>query len=507
MPVIPREIKIDTLLSLVSTPMIALEIPSLKIISFNEEACDLSGYPQSQVQRLSLTHLFSKKTMNLIEALTEMELIGPVKFTDQETSLSRKSGRKCPVHIFARRLKLDDKNVLVLNVVDQSDERRRAAERKKLIEESARVSKLADLGQLAAGMAHELNNPLAIITGYIEEIETDLRSDNPNLETIRENFEPLKRACERMGKVVSGMLSKVRNDPQKLLPISLDQSVMEVLSFYNQIFKSQNIEVELHIEHLLRNPVKCDPLQIDQILTNIVSNACNALENVKKPKIKIYSDLSDDSVSLSVHNNGEPIPPEIQKKLFTPFFTTKAVGEGTGLGLYMSYQFMKGHNGNLICKSHPDRGTSFTLVFPRQKLSKSELHQISIPKALVIDDESHFRKLITKRLERSGFDTKSSRSISEAKASLDKEGPFDILFVDYNLNGEKGTDLEEKTFPVDSIPFVVLMSGNSNTALLASLRDQYKFDAFLCKPFTELELQDVLRKAQCKALEMLRKVG
>ncbi|HAG90397.1 MAG TPA: hypothetical protein DCL41_00910 [Bdellovibrionales bacterium] len=489
-----QKFPLETLMSLVSTPLLVFEVPSLKLLASNDAASELSGYSPSDFGKLSVNKIFDESSQTQIEAIAEIVSSGPTKIFERESSIRRKSGRKCPVSVHAQSLAIDGKSYLFLNLIDLSEERKQQEERNKLLLESARISKLADLGRLTAGMAHELNNPLAIMAGFLEEMRFQVEDNRFTQESLLSNLDPIDRACNRMAKIVSGMLSKVRNEPQKRSEMPLRKIVEDVTLFFERVFKAHGIKPSIE---LIDGVVNCNPSQVDQILTNIISNACNALEDVKNPELKVKISKKGPNIELSVWNNGPAIPMDVQEKLFTPFFTTKAVGEGTGLGLYMSYQFMKAHGGDLSFKSEDGYGTAFNLKFPLVKSSRIAKSQEGAPTALVLDDEGLFRKLLDKKLKRFGVASTQARDLKSAVFELENH-PFDFVFVDYNLSHQKGTELISMLTGAKPTPKLILVSGQMENSELKKLALDNGFDGHLTKPFTTEDLSQILNISQVK---------
>lgn len=357
---------LETFLHLVSSPLLICDGKGEKILMCNESSCEIFGYGSEELKGVKRTQLFDSSSSKIIQAAIEILETKSSQIAEKNLHLVRKSGRKCPIRLFLQSFEIEGTYYLAMNLFDLTEEKKNALEKQKLIRESARVAKLADIGQLAAGMAHELNNPLAIMSGYLDEIETLLEKDSYDRDELFQYFQSANKASKRIRKIVSGMLSHVRSESQELKPTSLKKLVEEVFVFLDKMLSSQAIQTKIDVEDVIIN---CNQLHIDQIITNIVSNACNALFDVSDPTIKVSSEVTKNEIILKIWNNGESIPDDIKEKLFTPFFTTKGVGKGTGLGLYMSYQFMQTHGGNLKFESDPLHGTTFFLHFPSRSAS------------------------------------------------------------------------------------------------------------------------------------------
>ena len=219
--------------------------------------------------------------------------------------------------------------------------------------------KLAHMGQLSAGIAHELNNPLGVITMY-----SNLLLDDTIDETTRKDLQLIVEQTERCRKIVGGLLNFARKNQVRLQETDLEQFVSRSIQ---SIIRPENVKVELNVN--MNDPfvfLDCD--QMMQVLTNLEKNAVEAMPNGGKLTISL-ADKSDD-VSIAISDSGTGISKENMEKLFTPFFTTKEVGKGTGLGLPLCYGIVKMHKGKIDVTSNSDPekgplGTTFTIRLPR----------------------------------------------------------------------------------------------------------------------------------------------
>lgn len=220
--------------------------------------------------------------------------------------------------------------------------------------------KLANMGQLSAGIAHELNNPLGVITMYSNILKEECNIDSP----IRKDLELIVEQTERCKKIVSGLLNFARKNQVKLVEINF-------LNFIEHTIESvvipENIDVRIISE--LKNPkLMIDSEQMMQAITNIEKNSIEAMPNGGTITIEISED--NNYVELKISDTGIGIPKENMDKLFTPFFTTKEFGKGTGLGLPLVYGIIKMHKGQISVTSNTDlkkgnTGTTFKILLPR----------------------------------------------------------------------------------------------------------------------------------------------
>jgi signal transduction histidine kinase/iron only hydrogenase large subunit-like protein len=223
--------------------------------------------------------------------------------------------------------------------------------------------KLAGMGQLSAGIAHELNNPLGVITMYSNILKEELPGDSPMLQDI----DLIVEQADRCRKIVGGLLNFARKNQ---VNISESDIIKLAKHSIDSVIVPDGITIKLNVK--VTDPiVNLDYDQMTQVFTNLLKNAVEAMPDGGE----IVFDLFDtkDQLTLSVTDNGTGIQPENMDKLFTPFFTTKGIGKGTGLGLPIIYGIVKMHKGDIVVKSNTDpglrpTGTIFSITIPRNRL-------------------------------------------------------------------------------------------------------------------------------------------
>jgi len=222
--------------------------------------------------------------------------------------------------------------------------------------------KLAHMGQLSAGIAHELNNPLGVVIMY----SNILLEECPRDSQIRQDLELITHQAERCKSIVSGLLNFARTNQVRYEMTGIDLLINECLS---SLIIPANIKIST-INHLTVTSMLLDKEQMVQAITNLMKNAIEAMPN--GGQIEIQIEESDEKIHISIKDSGTGIAKENMDKLFTPFFTTKSVGKGTGLGLPTVYGIVKMHKGDLTVNSNNDpskgpTGTTFTIVLPKKK--------------------------------------------------------------------------------------------------------------------------------------------
>lgn len=237
-------------------------------------------------------------------------------------------------------------------------------------EQIIQSSKLAALGEMASGIAHEINNPLAIIAGKSQNMITLLNRGSVNPKEFLPLVEKVKTTTERIAKIVRGLKTHSRFDDgtQKEI-ISIEKLFNQVMDLSQERFKKFGVEVQSFIDPKLH--IYCSPIQIEQVLTNLLNNAYDAISDLPEKWIVIetYIDNKDTNANVCVRviDSGPPISEEKAKIFMQPFYTTKKVGKGTGLGLSISKKIIEDHCGTLFVESNRPNAT-FTFRLPLKEV-------------------------------------------------------------------------------------------------------------------------------------------
>ncbi len=235
-----------------------------------------------------------------------------------------------------------------------------------LVESKAQLiqaEKLSAMGQMAGGLAHELNSPLAGLLPMIEQYKNEAEKDS---NTYTELSLMLK-ACEHMAKIVRDFGSFSRESKGELNELNIKDIIEDTLSFSASRFKQKGIQIIKEYKNTLPK-VKGNKTELQQVVLNMIANALDAM--TVGGKLTIRTDITKDNVIMEFTDNGAGIEKEYLSKVFDPFYTTKRPGKGTGLGLAISYKIIEKHGGNISAESEPGKETKFTIYLPAVKTSR-----------------------------------------------------------------------------------------------------------------------------------------
>jgi PAS domain S-box-containing protein len=299
--------------------------------------------------------------------------------------------------------------------------------------------KLAAMGQLLAGVAHELNNPLSVVLGQASLLRRAL-GEHP--ETGR--IDKIARAAERCARIVRNFLALARQRPPERQRVAVGSVIDETMELLNYSLRVDGIEVHLDLERQAPS-LWADGHQIQQVLINLLTNAQHALREVPPPRrVTITTRVTParDRVVIEVSDNGPGIPADLQPRIFESFFTTKAPGEGTGLGLALCKGILEGHGGTLAVESESGRGTLFRLDLPVGAATAGAGEVDAAPAAtpvaahgtsiLVVDDEGQVAEMVAELLRGEGHRVQTAADGIEALEKLE-HASFDLVVSDLRM--------------------------------------------------------------------------
>lgn len=346
-----------------------------------------------------------------------------------------------------------------------------------------RADRLAAVGEMAAGIAHETNNALTAIFGQMENIA---QLDEAGL---RRALARVEQQARRIADIVQGVLGFARPRPLRTEPVDLVSVTQETVDLINH--ELQHVALSTRYDPELP-PALADRQQVQQVLLNLLTNAVQAMSGRPRMELRVTVTSIDDRLAVRVADSGPGILPEVLPRVFDPFFSTKA--SGTGLGLSVSYAIARAHGGELSVSSEAGKGTTFTLILP-----VAQLHAPAptLP-ALVVDDDPDVAQALSDMLSKEAFSVERVATGHDALARLATE-MWEIVFLDVRLPDLSGPEIFarlEHTRP-DLAERVVFVTGGVWRSD-SRLRDQLPARPVLAKPCTQPQLRAVLREVRSR---------
>lgn len=394
----------------------------------------------------------------VIPMIADWEFLGEVIFNFPEKSRSSILPQEMSGFVQLSALTAAALNRLDLNAKLKERAERLASAMHKIKQINLKLmqtERLASVGQLAAGAAHEINNPLAIIYARAQLLE--MRESD---EGKKKNFRQMMEQIERITSILNNLMDFAKPSPPVMEKIDLNEVVERALTFVMSGLEKRDIKVSTAFSADLPR-IDGDPRRLEQVFLNLLINAEHALEGKDgDAKIKVVTavDKLRSVVTAAVSDNGMGIPKDNLRKIFDPFFTTKEEGKGTGLGLSTSYGIVSSHYGDIKVKSIVGKGTTMMVELPMDRANaKENAEKVADSEAiLVVDDEQTVRELLEEALSDQGYDVDAVADAEEGLRKL-REKKYNLLLLDIRMPRMGGLSFLSKVKDfTDDMPVVIL---------------------------------------------------
>jgi len=439
---------------------------------FNDSMARILGYPRDELMGMNNRDYMDEDNAKMIfQAFNKVYKTG-ISTKALDWQLIRKDGSECFVETVVSLIKDSGGKGIGFRGVARD-----VTERKKLEEQLRQAHKMESIGTLSGGIAHDFNNILYMIIGNAELALEDI----PERDPVHVNLEEIKAASLRAAGIVKQLLNFSRKAEQEYRPIDAVMVIKEALKFLRSTIPS-TIEIRQKIA-IKEKIIMADPIQINQVLMNICTNASQAMKKaggivevvvedvtLDAQGVEGYSDLTaGDYIKITVSDTGPGIDPAIIDRIFDPYFTTKEVGKGSGMGLAVVHGIVKSHNGAITVDSQLGKGTIFNILFPvvTEKPVKKIPAAYEMPmgneSVLFVDDEEPIADMTQLMLGRLGYRVETRLNPIEAlELFRSKPHEFDLVITDMTMPQMTGVKLSEELKHVRSDIPVIICTGHSS---------------------------------------------
>ncbi|MBI3553338.1 MAG: PAS domain S-box protein [Elusimicrobia bacterium] len=459
---------------------------NFRITLWNRRAEALFGYQPTEAFGRTLSVIFGDKTYRLLKRQVETE--GAIR--QAEAAGSSRDGRKLDLNLSWTGQSAGPGGAREWFVVLQDE-----TEKKRLQSQLIQAEKMTAVGSLIAGVAHELNNPLAAVTGFAE-----LLKDLPAKPEEKEDLRLLYESALRCRDIVQGLLLFVRQDKAVRQRLSLNYVVQSTLALFEyRLIKTEGIKLEVELDPGVPQ-IAGEFQKLQQVLVNLLSNACDALKGRIGPRvIRARTRSNAEGSSVEIEDNGPGVPREKREVIFEPFHTSKPAGQGTGLGLSISKQIVSEFGGNLRYEDVAAGGARFVAGFPTCPADLPEPETVmqlppSMPgrRVLVVDDEPELVQLMLRLLAEDGLIASASTDCRTIMRRIEDD-EFDLVITDIDLGPSKGTQLLQASRGLTRPPSFIFVTGDVLNRSLA--KELAELDVpVLPKPFLRTEFLRLVRR-------------
>jgi len=486
--------------------MLLIDPETANIVDANPAALSFYGW---SYEALTRKKMFDINTLKEEQVFGEMEKAKMEKRKHFYFRHCLASGEIRDVEVYSGPIKVHGKKLLYSIVYDITARKKAEEEKAALEAQLLHARKMESIGTLSGGIAHDFNNLLGIILGNAEMAMDDV----PELHPAKFNLNEIRTASLRARDVVKQLLSFGRKTDPKQRPVKLVQIAEDALKFLRSSIPT-SIEIRQNIPVDTDDSILADSTQINQVMINLCTNAAHAMEdtggvmtigiqNIYLDQISaaVYPHLPPGNyVKLTVSDTGPGIDPEIKNRIFDPYFTTKEVGKGSGIGLSVVHGIVKNHNGAISVDSKFGKGTTFSILFPVAEeeavIETEPVEKLSTgnERILIVDDEESMAEIGRRRLERLGYRVEAKTNSIEA-LELFRADPdqFDLVITDMTMPHITGDKLVKEILKIRPDMPTILCTGFSEK-IDEEKAKEIGVRQYIEKPFDRGKLSRLVRK-------------
>lgn len=340
------------------------------VVQSNKEFSHCLGYSPDRDNPLHLEKLVDSENLDMIvEALSEGE------FEITETFLRAENGREIPVTLKGSTYVTESGRVLhVLIASDKSDFYKMMTRMREVQDQLTHSARLASLGEMAAGIGHELTQPLNAILLLSRNCLKALQNPQHNQKMLEENLSIIIDRVNKASSIINSLKSFATKARDTVVPVNINSILIDILKFFESQLTLSDIGLDLKLDTKRTIEVMGQEVKLEQVFFNLIQNAILSMGKTAQPHLTISTGIEDSInpttlkeepyVRIAVRDNGEGISRDIQEKIFDPFFTTRATGSGMGLGLSIVDRIVRGFSGYIKVESAPNKGACFIVFLP-----------------------------------------------------------------------------------------------------------------------------------------------
>lgn len=476
----------------------------------NDELCRMLGYRKDEVLGADFRGFLDEESLQYTVARYKRRQAGENVPPRYEINLVTKDKKKRRVETSLSIIPGGTgKTKTIAQLLDITERKEAEEEKKRLEAQLLQAQKMEAVGTLAGGVAHDFNNLLQAILGYTQMLLLEKEKDSPEFTKLKQ----IEKSAHRASELTRQLLTFSRKVESELRPLDLNNEVRQAQKILERTIPKM-IDMELYLQKEAWT-INADPMQMEQIVLNVAVNARDAMpeggtlvfetENVLLDREYCATHLGATPgryVLLSISDTGMGMDKETVEHIFEPFYTTKEVGKGTGLGLAMVYGIVKNHGGYIMCYSEPGQGTTFKIYFPAIEADGHVETSYAVETELrggdetilLVDDEESLRGMGKEILERFGYRIIAVPDGEKALEIYREKGEqIDLVILDLVMPGMGGTRCMEELLRIHPRLKVIIASGYAVNGRTKEALDAGA-EGFIRKPYELGQMLGVVRK-------------
>ncbi len=409
----------------------------------NRMACQKLGFTEEELLEKSPADIAASQGRDMIPCL--LRKLTAEKHIHYEDVQVAKDGTPIPVENSSHLFQLKGQPVVLSITRDITERMQAGAERKDLEQKAQAAGRLATIGELASGIAHEINNPLTGVIGFSQLLMQ--KDDIP--EDIRKYLEIINDNSQRVADIVRRLLTFAHPEKPQREYVNINDIVNDSLAVRSYEMAVSNIEIITELDPDLPGTM-ADSGQLHQVFLNIIINAEKSMKmTYGRHNLWVSTKKLADTIRISFEDDGVGIARENLEMIFSPFFTTGDIGEGTGLGLSICLGIVSQHNGRIYARGEPGKGATFIVELPvitdteskpERKVPAPQLRKAVKARILVIDDEPVVRQFLEQALLNEGYEVETAADTTRALALLNAKR-YSLVLLDIKMPGMNGIEL------------------------------------------------------------------